>query len=999
MQLRRCAGTTRLAAVGLASLAPASLALALCVVLAHPAPSAAADNPSSGYALTVWTADAGLPPGEILVSTQDLEGTLWLGTTMGIVRFDGSRFAPWGSRGEAPLPGRGVQALVGARDGSVWLGFNDTGGVVRIRDGRPLTFENDPAAPTGNVVTLLADRQGAIWAGARDGLFRYGEGRWTKAAAGDGYKGGTVYSLYEDSAGRLWVGAADGVYRRDDSTFVLVDAASNNAQSLAEDDAGDLWVTDTYRVVRRLSPGSRPAPTPGIRLPASGWRLLRDRRGQIWVAALGGGLLRVSAPHQPDASVERFAYEHRVAGSPRSLFEDRDGNIWVGMRGGGLLRLSESSIVTDVPLAGLTNDGVRAAAVTPDGSVWLATGHSLNRFQGERSSMYDLSQTMVLHTDHAGTLWAATALGLGRIVDGRFVTVSTSPKVRWGRVLAVATETSGRIWLCTSQQGPLALDGDALSSFEGATDVAGRPCGAAYVDRQGRVWIGFTGGGVAMYEGGVFTRFGAAQGLAGGRVAAIMQDRAGAVWISTSEGVSRFQNGQFVSITAAHGPFADLVPALVEDDEGYLWVGVNAGAAVLRFHPREVDKVAANRTYNIEYALYDGSDGMQGELQWISGLVGVRAGDGRLWFATGLGAAVIDPRNLPRTRRPPPPRVTLVTADGERLVAQPGITLRANTSQLRIEYGTVSLSSASKLRFRYMLDPADGAGWVHAGTAREVTYVHPPSGSLRFRVSATSDGLWTEAGVLEFSIAPPFYRTTWFISFVALSVVLSVALAWWLRLRTLRSQYALVFAERARVSREIHDTLLQSLGAIGVELETIASQLDQSQETARDALRRLRRQVGHSLREARESIWELRHRALETRGLVESLQQLAENTTDSKGVHTEVTVRGRERRCTSEVDMQLFRIAQEAVNNAIRHGRATRIDIALSYEPERVSLTVADDGCGFVAEQHEAAHEEGEHLGLLSMRERATRIRGRLGIDSGPGRGTTIEVSSPLTVE
>ena len=97
--------------------------------------------------------------------------------------------------------------------------------------------------------------------------------------------------------------------------------------------------------------------------------------------------------------------------------------------------------------------------------------------------------------------------------------------------------------------------------------------------------------------------------------------------------------------------------------------------------------------------------------------------------------------------------------------------------------------------------------------------------------------------------------------------------------------------------------------------------------------------------------------------------------------------------------MQLFRIAQEAINNAVRHGRATRIDIMVSFDAERVALTVADDGCGFVAEEHAAAYEEGEHLGILSMRERAARIRGRLGIDSGPGRGTTIEVSGRLTAE
>ena len=111
---------------------------------------------------------------------------------------------------------------------------------------------------------------------------------------------------------------------------------------------------------------------------------MRDSRGQIWAAAFGGGLLRVRDPLDTAAIIERYEYEHRLAGSPRSLFEDREGNIWVGMRG-GLLRLSESSFTSVAPLEGLTNEGVRTAAVGSDGSVWVATGHCAEPLLGLRS--------------------------------------------------------------------------------------------------------------------------------------------------------------------------------------------------------------------------------------------------------------------------------------------------------------------------------------------------------------------------------------------------------------------------------------------------------------------------------------------------------------------------------------------------------------------------------------------------------------------------------------
>ena len=200
------------------------------------------------------------------------------------------------------------------------------------------------------------------------------------------------------------------------------------------------------------------------------------------------------------------------------------------------------------------------------------------------------------------------------------------------------------------------------------------------------------------------------------------------------------------------------------------------------------------------------------------------------------------------------------------------------------------------------------------------------------------------------------------------------------------------------MSREIHDTLLQSLAAIGVELETIATQMDPTQAPARHGLRRLRRQIGHCLREARESILELRHQSMKPRGLVELLRDLAEKTTASKGVPTEFALSGRPRPCSADAERQLLRIAQESVNNAVRHGQAGSVKINLAFEKDRVVLTVADDGCGFEPlEREEPAG--GEHLGLLSMRERAARIRGQLAIISRPGHGTTIETSAPVGAE
>jgi ligand-binding sensor domain-containing protein len=239
------------------------------------------DRPDS-YALTAWTAEKGLPGGDIFEMSQDLEGYLWLGMTSGLVRLDGSEFAVWGSHGEAPLPGLAVSALVAARNGSLWVGFGDTaGGVSRIRNGRVVGYTEHDGLPKGPLATLLEDRRGAIWAGGRGGLSTFRDERWETVGSGTGFTDAEVYSLYEDRDGTLWVGSAAGVYRRRAGRFEIVDQRARYVQSFAETTDGTLWVTDTHLAVRKLDASDTPVHDPDADAPrASGARIAGDRQAQ-----------------------------------------------------------------------------------------------------------------------------------------------------------------------------------------------------------------------------------------------------------------------------------------------------------------------------------------------------------------------------------------------------------------------------------------------------------------------------------------------------------------------------------------------------------------------------------------------------------------------------------------------------------------------------------------------------------------------------------------------
>jgi signal transduction histidine kinase len=511
------------------------------------------------------------------------------------------------------------------------------------------------------------------------------------------------------------------------------------------------------------------------------------------------------------------------------------------------------------------------------------------------------------------------------------------------------------------------------------------------------VWAGFSSGGVALHEHGRVRTLTERDGLSPGLVWQIVQGNDEDVWFATAGGVSRYQDGRFTSVTTAHAPITGIVPMLVEDAQGYVWVGVHSGAALMRFHAGEMDKIEKEPYHRLAYTLYDESDGLQsGTQMWQNGAAAVRDMAGRIWVANGPGMTIIDPRQLREARRASPPSLEAVTVNGEHVDTAADRRF-ADGSTIQIEYAALSLSAT--LRFRHRLEGAD-PDWVYDADDQRASYANLRAGDYRFRVSATEDGQWTEPLVWAFTVDPPFYLSGWFLIVAGSVLVGGIGATARLRVRAVRTRYALVIAERTRVGREIHDTLLQSLAALGPELEALATRVPPREDGITSELRRLRRQVDRSVRDARESILELRRHTMGTPRLAESLAQLADDTETRHGVRPTVAVEGRRPGDASpDVDLQLYRIAQEAVTNAIRHGRPTRIDISVSYDERQVALSIADDGCGFSADEQTRAPHDSEHFGLVTMRERAERAGGALRIESAQGQGTTVHAVARLTNE
>jgi len=973
---------------GLSCLALALAALICPVAAAHAQPG---KDPLADYTVTTWNENDGLPAGRIRAIAQDADGYLWLGTDAGLVRFDGVRFDAWRSLGDTRLPVGAVSALLTARDGALWIGLGGATPLGRIKDGTLSLYGERDGLEGSYVLSLLEDSSGTIWAGTFQGLFQRVGDRWQRVAGDQGLGDGSVLAVYEDRGKRLWVATLNAVYRRAPAQdrFERVDVisiSSNVWQSFSEDASGRVWISDFSQGFKEPGAASR------ARRPARrGWGvdLLHDHRGNLWVATQGQGLWRIrGAKDGTAATVDVVNVEDGLASNAvHSLLEDREGNIWLGTHA-GLQRLTPHRVTPVKHLA-----IPRAVEATPDGSVWVGTAAGLVRFLSAGRRVYTeadgLPGTVVLalHTDRAGALWVSAERGVVRFSDERFSPVLIAPGPKVQRILTMAG-TGDPLWLRDFNLRLFRWRDGRLEPADDVPDMHGKAASALDVGRSGTLYVGSPAGLMYVRRPGYAPRI---YDPRTGTVGYVMEDSRGHVWVGGVDGLSRLAHDRLTLVTRRNG-WPGEVKSIVEDASGLLWIGTAVG--ILRLDPREVDAVAVNPEHQIRYRLFNTADGVAGVPFNEGRPSGLRTSDGRLWFVTSSGVTIVDPRSVGPDPAPPAVLVESVAADTRAFDLAGPLQLPAGTSHLQIGFTAVTLSDPMRVRFRYRLDGYDD-DWVDAGTARQATYTNLPPRQYQFRVAASAgDGTWGEPSApLTFGIAPKFYQTTWFYLLCGLTVFLIVFASWRLHVRQVRRQFALVLAERIRMSRAIHDTLLQGLAALALQVDDLSHNPDLSSPAGKKRISDVRRQVEGYIRQARRSILDLRTPTLATRDLPQALREAAERAIGGRPVELDITVNGTPHTCPAAIEEQLLLIGQEAVNNAVQHGQARRVAVQLDYLEDRMALRIADDGCGF---DPATAMQAPGHYGLVSMRERAGQVRGTLTIASSPGNGTEIETVVPV---
>jgi signal transduction histidine kinase len=759
--------------------------------------------------------------------------------------------------------------------------------------------------------------------------------------------------------------------------------------------------------------------------------LFRDRNGAVWVAAHQGGLL-----HTHDGRTDTFGRADGLSGEPPGFFfEDREGSIWVATPG-GLDQFRNGAAATYSVSQGLASVSVDSVLSSRDGSVWISTLNGLNRFRngdmwvyrghherarqeglGDSAQQLSVREVVLqelpdgsgsLFEDRLGRIWLGSEGSIGYLENDRYVRLKGPSQ---DSVDGIAQDAMDNLWFLYRHLGLLRARGDRELQQISWSQLGGQGSASTLTaDSKGDgIWLGFSVGGVAHFvDGKVRESYSALDGLAKGRVAYLQADPDGTLWVGAEGGLSRLKGGRITTLNRSGGLPCDSVDWMIKGDAGAVWVRTACG--IVRIARSDLDAwaaAAADRTASangkIPVTVFDDSEGVRSEdLHGNFSPHAARALDGRLWFATLGGVGVLDPGHLERNTLPPLVHVEEVVADRQTYEASSTLRLPPLVHELEIGYTALSLVAPEKIKFRYKLEGRD-RHWLEAGNRRRAFDIDLPPGSYRFRVIASNGGgVWNEQGAtLDFTIAPAYWQTIWFKTLCVLAFLGLLWMLYQLRLRQVTRAFELGLearvAERTRIARELHDTLLQSFQGLVLRLQTAARLLPARPAEAKEVLESTMDQADQALDEGRDAVQGLRSSVVETPELADAIKTLGEELAGDAArdgfIPLSLRVEGTPRKLRAIVRDEIYRIAGEALRNAFRHSGATHIEVEIQYDERRFELRVRDDGKGI--DPKLLSEQGGKHFGLSGVRERAEMIGGSLALWTSPNSGTELELKVP----
>jgi ligand-binding sensor domain-containing protein/signal transduction histidine kinase len=925
----------------------------------------------SPFHVDVWGTEDGLPQSSVIALTQTHDGYLWLGTLNGLVRFDGSAFTRFTVNNTPGLPDNRIVFLFEDSRSNLWAG-TAASGLCLIKNG---VVKNFPTGGAGGKITCAAeDADGNIWFSTQDGRFFC-------------WKDGGLESQPSVFPAFLFYRAAH-----------LLVPGKNGVTWHLQDGRVEKWRGET------LEKDFGAAPWGAAPLSAA----LEDTEGNIAVGTFDAGLYRLDAAGNWWHLTTVQGLSHNTV---LSLCADREGNLWAGTDGGGLDRIRRELFSSPPELHPWVAQSVAEDA---QGGLWVTfNSRGLSYLLTNKVTDYgigNLSNAWTVLVDNHQQIWAGTrGEGLFRFTSNSFQRVS-SAKNAGLQIFALFQSRDGKIWV-GGENGLACTDGVDWSFFSRSDGLPSEAVRALAEGESGNVWVGTEGGGLFQCRDGKISSVNAPVS----DVSCLLFDRDKTLWVGTSgHGLARLQNGAWTRFSMRDGLATDNVGYLVEDDFGNLWIGSYEG--VMRVEKKSLAGYAVGAGKTISCRTF-----LTRECTLGAQPAAIRARDGKLWLPTIQGLVSVDPGGLQPNTAPPPVVIESVLVDGveqKTNLLSSGwsgvIRLTPANEQLEVHFASLNFSAPKGARFgarfKYRLedrleDRLEGRdkNWTDIGGERVAHFTRLPPGNFVFHVIACNeDGVWNETGAaIIVQVEPPMWRRPWFIAAGILTsigalagIIYLIATAKLKRQLRIARQKEMIEKERARIARDLHDQLGANLTQVALLGELaegdkhlpreVESHAQQIVETARETTRALD-EIVWAVNPSNDTLEGLANYACKYAQEYFKLADISFRAELPAVPHTPIL---------PEVRHNVFLAFKEAVNNVVKHAKATEARVRLQLETGKFVLTVEDNGRGLGDLSQKQLRN-----GLKNMRKRLHDVHGHCDISPGAKNGTVVKFSVPLNAK
>ena len=968
----------------------------------------------SQYGHTAWRIQDGAVAKPITNFTQTADGYLWLGTSGGLMRFDGVKFTPWTFSNGQSLPGNPTY-LLGARDGSLWIAT--THGLSHFKDGELFNYTTKPES--AGFSAIIEDHNGAIWVtryrikdemgplcrvtgttlqcyGKKDGIpARYGLG------------------LAEDRAGNIWLGGNVLCRWAPGSSSVYFEqevkhTGGNGVVGAAAATSGTVWAaldgTGPSLGVRYYSNGKWASyAVPGFNgAKIRSNSLFVDRNQSLWIATESQGLYRIH-----NGVADHYGSANGLSGDGTFyVYEDREGNLWV-ITDRGVDMFRDTPVVTFSTNEGLVGSNTHSILALKDGSVWVGNDEALDIIHPGGIpvivAVHSLPEHDVggLFEDHTGQIWLGTGDAVMTYRLGRFFDIRSdvSPARQMGTPHAFAEDVEGNIWAATyndsdvvSKRHLLRIKNQRLEEDIRLDKIL--PGSMLVADRKGGIWTGSRDGKLVRFRNGKpEASFSLPSDVGSVNANSLSVDSDNALWIATNKGLYRWKEGSLSVMDSRNGLPCSVIYSVIKDDYGFVWLAARCG--YLKIPASDWANWLKSPQIKVSVRTFGVLDGAQSSVGEPYQPIVAKSPDGRLWFASDTVVQMIDPSRSTNAI-PPPVHIENLIVDHKSYEARQQLNLPPLKGQLEIDYAALSFGVPQRVLFRYKLEGHDSE-WQESGTRRQAFYNDLRPRKYRFRVIAcNSDGIWNEEGAtLEFSIAPRWYQTKWFALLCLATVGFVVWALYQLRVRQLAKAMSSRFderlAERTRLARDLHDTFLQTIQGSKLIADHALKDRDDQVRMVR-AMEQLSAWLEQATEQGRRALNSLRTSSTETNDLAEAFRRALEECRLQTSTLGSFSVIGNAKAMHPIVRDEIYRVGYEAIRNACTHSRGTQLEVSLSYGHD-LMVRVKDDGIGIEPTVAEKGREG--HFGLQGMRERAARMGATLTIVNSANSGTDVTLVVP----